>query len=268
MNKLNGKPLSYYGLILVGYKGVLDMPSRLGDTYYDWGDLQQPLVDDEDIFWKSKNINLNVVFDERRTNRTLKLVVNEISNLPECLLESKYGNFQVKVKAIQKVNSYENITKLSILFNERKPQLNATLLAPIGGTGLLIDGYDFKKDFGIVIRNTKSLNYAPITKQLATTVFNSSKILSDHRSFKVFELDCAMVCSGVSELKEATDKFKKVLSLSGYRVLTFENESYNCFLTEGFKVVFIGENAIKFKLLLNITANFVDSEFVITGFVN
>ncbi|AOR28717.1 hypothetical protein FORMB_16780 [Formosa sp. Hel1_33_131] len=268
MEKLNNKLLSYYGLILVGYNGILDMPSRLGDTFYDWGDWQQPLVDDEDIFWKSKEFSLNVVFDERRTNKTLKSIVNEISNLPECLLESKYGNFQVKVKAIQKVNSYENITKLSILFNERIPQLNATLLGPVGGNGLLIDGYDFKKDFGIVIRKVKPLDYVPITKQLSTTVFNTSQILSDHRNFKVFELDCAMAYSSASELKETTDKFKKLLSLGGYRVITFENESYNCFLTEGFKVVFVGENVIKFKLLLNITANFVDSGFVASGFVN
>lgn len=268
MSKLNGQLLSYYGFVLVGYSGIMDMPQRLGETFYDWGDWQQPLVDEEDIFWKSRDFSMDVVFDERRTSKTLKSVVKEITNLSECLLETDYGNFIVKLKEIQKVNKYGLVTKLTLLFNERIPKFNAVLGNPIGGAGILIDGYDFKKDFGITITKVRPLEYAPVPKLMNTTVFNTSQKFSDHRNFKVFEFDCVKHYSSISELSETTEKFKKLLSLGGYRIINLNNESYNCFLTEGFKILFVGDSLIKFKLRLNITANFVESGFVASGFVN
>lgn len=252
MNKLNGQFLNYYGLILVKYNGILDMPQRLGETFYDWGDYQEPLVDDEDIFWKSRNFSMDVVFDERVTNKTLKSVINEISILPEFLLESEYGNFTVKVKEIQKVSTYETVSKLTFVFNERIPIFDAVLENPIGGNGVLIDGYDFKKDFGITITKIKPLEYVPSSKLMNTTVYNTSQKFSGHRNFKVFEFDCVKHFSSISELSETTEKFKKLLSLGGYRIINLNNESYNCFLTEGFKILFVGDSLIKFNLKLNI----------------
>ena len=268
MNKLNGQLLSYYGFILVGYSGILDMPQRLGETFYDWGDYQEPLVDEADIFWKSREFSMDVVFDKRKTSKTLKSVVQEIANLPECLLETDFGNFTIKVKEIQKVTTYETISKLTLLFNERIPEFNAVLGNPIGGNGILIDGFDFKKDFGITISKVTPLEYASASKLMDTTVFNTSQKFSDHRNFKVFEFDCINHYSSINELSETTEKFKKLLSLGGYRIINLKNESYNCFLTEEFKILFIGNSLIKFKLRLNITANFIESGFVELGFVN
>jgi len=258
MERLNDKRLSYYGLIPIGYHGILDMPSRLGNTFYDWGDHQQPLVEEEDIFWRARDFGLTVVFDERRTSRTLTWAVNEMATLPECLLQSKYGNFNVKVKAVQKVSSYKDITRLSLLFNERTPRFNGILASPIGGNGPMVDGHGFKKDFGIVIRKVRSLDHAPVSKQLSSTVFNTSPILSDHRAFKVFELDCAKAFTDVDELRETMDRFKKLLSQGGYRTITYRGENHSCFLTEGFRVVFVGDSLIKFKLRLNIRADMVN----------
>ena len=268
MDKLNGQLLSYYGFVLVGYSGIMDMAQRLGETFYDWGDYQQPLVEEEDIFWKSRDFNMNVLFDERKTSKTLNYIVNEIANLPECLLESEYGNFTVKVKEIQKVNTYGVITKLTLVLNERIPNFNAVLNNPIGGNSVLIDGYDFKKDFGIIISKVKPLECIPSSKLPNITVFNTSQKLSEHRNFKKLEFDCVKHYQNKSELTETTEKFKKLLSMSGHRIITLNNQNYNCFLTDGFKVVFAGSGLIKFKLKLNITANFVEKDFVLSGFVN
>jgi hypothetical protein len=211
---------------------------------------------------------MNVLFVNNKTSKSLQTVLKELSDLPEFLLESDYGNFTVKLKEADKVKTHSLVSELTLVFNERVPLFDAVLYPPISGNEISIDGYDLKKSFGINVAEIKPLEQISKSKSSNTTIYNSSQSFSEHRSFKVFEMDCFVKYSTKSILSETTEKFKKLLSQEGYRIINFNNENYNCFLTEGFKIILIGDDLVKFKLRLNITANFLDSGFVNNGFVN
>ncbi len=251
-DKLNGELLSYYGLTLVEYVGILDMPSRIGDTFYDWGDTQMPLVHEDDIYWSARTFSMKLIFDTRKTIRSIESVIQELSELEECNLETSYGTFLIKIKEIINVTSYGIITKLTIILNERDPQFNATLSSAIGGGSYLIDGYGLKTDFGISVEDVIGINSVPTAKSTEKTIYQSSKGFTDYRKFKVIEIFCFKIFSNKAVLSETMEKFKKILSQDGFRTVSLSSETYSCFLTEGFKIIFVGKNMIKFKLRLNI----------------
>lgn len=267
MNNLNGQDLSYYGFVLIKYEGILDMPERLGDTVYDWGDYLEPLVHVDEIFWKSKDIRIDVLFDQRRTSKTLNEVLSELEGLDEFILESDFRNCTVKFKECENLLSKEFVTKLTLVFQERIPVFNAVLGSAIGGNGILIDGFDLWKDFGIKVSDVSSWDYVTGLKNLNTTIFNTSKHLSNHRDLKVIEFECSAPYSLKSEIGDKTEKLKKLLSLEGYRILNLKSENYNAFFTKGI-VVSIFKNHVSFNLQLNLIQSFVEKDFIDFGFVN
>ncbi|MBS9774575.1 MAG: hypothetical protein KGV59_05395 [Tenacibaculum sp.] len=251
MEKINNKPLKYYGLVLMNYEGILNMPSRLGDTFYDWGDYLQPLVNDEDIFWSAKDFVLNVFFDTRLTNKSLSEVINELKRLGEFNLNSKYGNYKVTIKEIRTQRYVSGNAKLNIYLNERLPKFTDKLKPAKSGKELSIDGYDLRSSFGFVVNSIKTLDYLPELKPLNITTFNTSSPFSDFRGFKTFEFQITKSFSDSSELTETTEQFKKILSKSNFRNVISQGKTYKCFLTNGFDVK-INKNHASFNVKLNI----------------
>ncbi len=260
MEKINNKPLSYYGLVLMSYEGILNMPSRMGSTFYDWGDYLQPLTDKDDIFWAERDFKMNVFFDTRLTSKSLTDVISELKNLAEFQLNSKYGKYIVTIKSIV-TKKYSNGAKLTILLNENQPKFEIVtdnivgsakpILNPTPSEHLTIDGIDLGYKFGFVINSIKTLDYLPNSKQLNTTTFNQSKPISNYRNFKVFQFQVTKIFDDVPELAEKTAEFKRLLAKSGLRNVSSRNKIYKCFLTDGFSVVIKG-NSAKFNVKLNI----------------
>ena len=142
-----------------------------------------------------------------------------------------------------------------------------SLGAPIGGNSVNIDGYDFFKDFGILISDVKLNDDIPGLKQSNTTVFNTSKPFTTHRSIKTIQMSCSIPFKSPLQLMEAIGKFKKMLSQNGMREVFYDGRGYSCFLSEGFNVKFRGRKLVKFNLRLNIATNFVELRFVESGFI-
>lgn len=254
MNTINGHPYSYFGFEIIKIDGVLDMPSRLGDITYDWGDFIEPLVEEEDIFWKSRDIKVDVFFNGERYDMTLKQAIERLESLPnEFVLNTYFGGFTVNLKqAIKSRNFTSKYAKIRLDFVENAPQFTSSNIGvAIGGNGIKIDGFDLFNDFGIIVTNIKRSDNIPLLKSLEITTFNSSKPYSEYRNWKGIELSCVKIYESKDELRETTEKFKKLLSQSGFRELIFDNQTFKCFISEGFKIQFRGSNTIRFKLVLN-----------------
>ena len=82
MNRINQQEYSYFGLKVSSLEGILDMPSRIGDVFYDWGDYIEPLVHEKDIFWKERDIKVNVFFDGRISDMVLEDCFTLLKALP------------------------------------------------------------------------------------------------------------------------------------------------------------------------------------------
>ena len=271
MNAINGQPYSYYGLVFTKAEGLLNMPSRLGDVVYDWGDFIQPLVDEADIYWKEREFKIDVFFNGNNNSISLKESLSRLESLPkEFVLNTNYGDFTVNLKNVVKTKEYKSggFAKLRLVFVENNPKFTSVALgSPVGGNGIQIDGFDFYNDFEIIVSEVKQIDDIPLLKKSNITVFEKSKLYSEFRKLDIIQLSCAKIYSDQTELKETTEKFKKLLSQKGYRILTYKDKNYNCFISEGFTVK-VYRTHVKFNLKLNITANFVEEGFVLPGFVN
>ena len=64
-NLINGNTYASYGLVLRRFNNLLNMPDRLGKYFYSWGSEIQPLVLEENIFWKHNDIKIDVLWDSR-----------------------------------------------------------------------------------------------------------------------------------------------------------------------------------------------------------
>ena len=63
--KFNGTNTTALGLLVSKTTGFFDMPDRGSPVVYDWGDSLQPLLDDEDIFWKALTMTVEFIYDSR-----------------------------------------------------------------------------------------------------------------------------------------------------------------------------------------------------------
>ncbi|MDB0600335.1 hypothetical protein PL373_04090 [Tenacibaculum maritimum] len=270
MNRINGQPYSNYGFELSKIEGVLDMPSRLGDVFYDWGDYFEPLVHEKDIFWKERDIKIDVFFDGNRYGMPLSECLNLLKGLPEVFaLETKYGMFNVKLKQVIKTKGFtEKFAKLKLIFNENIPSfITDSIGIPTGGDGATIDNFNFFNDLGIIVSEAKFIEDIPILKQSNITVFNTSKPFTENRTLRTVLFSCSIPYSIPLELRETTDKIKKILSQEGTREVYYKGRGYSCFLSEGFNVKFYGRGLVKLNIKLNIATNFIELGFVESGFI-
>ena len=255
---INEKEYSFYGFVPISYQGFLDMPLRVGDTFYDWGDYIEPLVHEDDIFWKARTFIIKVLFDNRLTNISFRDSVNSIANIKGYFeLNTKYGTFNVKLKEVKKDKHYNDGKVVwNLIFREDAP-LFENLELPITGTSqddVVIDGHGLFKDFKAIVSKVKlndniaSLNESPVTR------FRPDKPLTDFRLFKTIEITSVIQIENYGKI----NLLHSLLSRPDYRYVNHKDIIYKCFIADGFKAV-IGRSVIKFTIKLNILsqANFV-----------
>ena len=250
---IDGQTLNYFGLMLLDIKGPLDMPSRLGATFYDWGDTIEPLVHEDDLFWKSRDIVCEFYFDGVKHSLTKSQLITRLNGITHhTLIQTNYGNYNVNLKEVKEVKSYSNTSgKFQITFYERIPGF---LNTPIGEADDLgdyrIDGYGLSSFFGFIVSKITGLN-AIQTKSLSNTYYNQSNNISVHNNLKTIQILCYKVFTTRTELKTQVEKLNKILSNSGLRTIHIKGTDYSGFLKDGFKVTIKGNKA-KFTIKLNI----------------
>lgn len=254
---INGEEYSFYGLVPIAHFGFLDMPSRIGETFYDWGEYIEPLVHEKDISWDSRALYIDCFFDRRLTNLSFRESISSIVNQKGYMsLINRFGDFEVKLKEVKKIKDVGNSKVIYRLFFTEKEQIFVTdIPLAIGGDNYLIDGYSLKNDFGVLVSEVITYdNYASLKSSTITTS-NSYKPLTDFRGFKTIELKCIALKRYDYILK--INLLKSILSNSGTRTLEYNGVSFNCFLSEGFNSIITGKVSFNLKLnIINQTGSF------------
>ncbi len=254
MNKINNIAFRSFGFVLSKIEGVLDMPSRIGQITYDWGDYIEPLVEMGDIVWGSRTIKSIVLFNGDRFDKTLTECLIMLENLPrEFILTTAYGEALVSLKKVTKRKGFTNrYAILDLEFEESKNLFLRELPKAIGGNGIKIDTYDLKNDFGVLVSKIRFNDEIPEFKKVQANKIINMTLPPYHRKLKQLLLDCVMPFNTIKELTEKTAKLQKLLSLYGLRTVLLEKQSYKCFITSGFNVKKF-DTYIKFTLKLTIT---------------
>lgn len=63
------------GIIPQFINGILDMPQRKGDTFYDWGDEIEPLVSADDIYFGSRDIVLDAFLMSEKAPGNMQVIL-------------------------------------------------------------------------------------------------------------------------------------------------------------------------------------------------
>lgn len=260
---INGKTYSYYGLTLLKVEGGLDMPSRIGNIYYDWGDKYEALLHGDDIFFKKRNIIIHALSDLAKDS------VEKLKELPiSFLISTLYGDFTVKLQSITELKQYlGGKSRLKLTFQEVKASFTATLPIKTNDRSYSIDNYSFKKDLGIYVHKVVQEDNIPNALASSKTVFKEDKdILKKYPFGKI-----KMICYHKKQnIKQNIEALKKILSQSGERELRFEKRAFKVFFSNGFQLRQKG-NLYNFTLLFNVLYeldNFVVKGFVQDGFID
>ena len=248
---INGKTYAYYGFVPIRHSGFLDMPTRLGETYYDWGDYIEPLVHQDDIFWQSRELTIDVLFDQRLTDLTFRNSISELASYKGyMLLQNSFGTQEVKFKNANKIlHPNDDTVTYKLVFEEFKPQVSRTVPNAIGGNGISVDGYSLANDFGVLVQSVKLYDDVADLKVSLKTSFDPQKELTDFRTFKQLEIKGASL-SSIGYEDRILD-MASILGAPGMRKIIYKGVEYTCFLTDGFKVT--SKNGINsFTIILNV----------------
>lgn len=248
---INGKPYSFYGFVPISYHGFLDMPQRLGEVSYDWGDYVEPLLHEDDLFWKSRELRINVLYDARLSTMSFRSAIEHLTYIIGYFeIVTTYGTFNVKLKEVNKSRHYnDNNITLELVFEEETPVFKDTIPGAIGGNDITLDGYSLLNDFNVLVSLVKYNDNIAKLFQSNKTRYHPNRPLTDFREFKNIEIQCSIIKKDGYQDKLAN--LKKLLASPDYRYLVYKSTEYKCFITEGFRVD-INKEYIQFLLRLNI----------------
>ncbi len=259
---IHKKTYSYFGLTLLSVSGGLDMPARLGNIHYDWGDTHEALLHEDDIFWKKRDITINALSNNAQQS------IRKLEELPKLFtLSTSEGDFNVSLLSVTETKQYSGGKSLfKLTFREDVHEFITILPAGSGGKGILIDTHHLKNDLGITVSKVSTEDNLLNLKQSPKTVFLADKGLLDKRPFRKIKLECH---HQNTNLKQHIGILKRLLAQSGERILSYYNRSFKVFLSEGFSVVSKGSTH---KIILNFNviyeqANFVAKGFIANGFI-
>lgn len=242
--------LESLGIVPQYLNGHLDLPKREGESYYDWGEYQEPLVSADDIYFGFRTIELTAVFDGRK-NVDFNSTMDQLRTITtEETLSTPYGDYLVKLDTIQIIKSYDHNSKmLKIIFQEHNPNLNSELpLTPLS-EGIRLDGYDLFQSFGILIEKVELPTVPQLT--LSTTTLYHDKVLSIYRKPAHLELKVNGIYASEAEMSSKLQALNTILAKEGIRSFVYDGNQYQCLVTDGYKVK-RSKNRIEIKIKLDV----------------
>lgn len=261
------------GLVLIAKRGFYDMPSRFGESYYNWGTEIEPLVDQEDIVLAPRKLECDFLFDHRlkptgemqNAINALELRKNFILNLEQPIGTIQYDNFYVTFDSVSKRNTYENFETATFSFYERTPQIYSFTTFPqttisnyrIGdkppeNSGSLPNWFDFS-NYKITVKAVRNIGTLKNLKNSVQTVYNSGSKKLYVRPFEIIEIDCIINEINQVESFYRLQAFRNMLSSPGLKDFYYFGDQYNVFWSEGFRATIIGDGSqLKFTFKLNV----------------
>lgn len=232
----NGIDFKDLGIVFQFINGVLDMPKRKGETFYDWGDEIEPLVSAEDIYFGVRDIVVDAFFDERKGVVFQSVYETLIGITQNTSLVTDYGTFTVRLDSIKIVRSYKGGKTLKIVFKELNPVLSGGLPTTTGLNGVRIDGYDLFTNFGLLVESVRKFEI-PRLKQTRATLYKSNGIMG-YRTPP--EIDVKVNANYASKVDMTTkiQSLNALLAKPGLRHFVHNGTGFQCMIDDGYKVDF------------------------------
>lgn len=232
----NGVDFKSLGIVVQFVNGILDMPNRKGETFYDWGDEIEPLVSAEDIYFGVRHIVFDAFFDERlgvdfgMASDTLRDVTDNAD------LVTDYGTYSVRLDELRIIRSYKGGKTLKIIFKELNPDLSGGLPTSTGLDGVRIDGYDLFTNFGLLVEEVKKFEVSKLKPSRETTY--KSNPLMRYRQPPEIEVKVNANYASKADMTTKIKALNALLAKPGLRHFVHKGTGFQCMIDEGFKVNF------------------------------
>lgn len=251
----NDITLKDLGIVVQFVHGFLDMPKRKGETEYDWGDVVEPLVSAEDIYFGERNIIVEALWDER-SGVTFKAASEALEVITDTRpLVTEYGTYQVRFDEMKVVKSYKGGKTLQLKFLELNPDLSGGLPTSSGSTSIRIDGYDLFVQFGLLVQETTFHEIEKLKSSKETTY--KSNFLSIYRKPQELNVKVTGIYASKAEMTTKINALNATLAKEGLRHFYYKGEGFQCYIDDGFKVdVKRLRVTINLKLKVSIMYNF------------
>lgn len=259
METFNGILFTDLGLIIQNIQGVLDMPKREGETYYDWGNDFEPLVDQDDIYFGDRLIVMEVFYDER-IHSDFKHAMQQLRDITsDANLVTEYGTHVVRLQEVRLKNSYKGGKTLQITFNELNPNLGNGLPTVNGNTSVRIDGYDFFAQFGFLVEKVNLFNVERLKAGKQTHY--KTNVLSIYRQAQEIEVKINGIYANKTDMSTKISQFNGLLAKAGMRHFVYNGDGFQCYCDEGAKVQ-IKRSRVLLTLKLRVMAHYNYDEIV------
>lgn len=222
------------GFVIQSMDGHLNLPKRKHETIYDWGDGFTALVDENDIFFGTRTIEVYAYWDPkigsdfRNALQTLRNAVTTET------LTTDYGNYSCKISNIDVVKDFKGSGKtVKMTFIELNPDLSGGLPNVVGDGNVRIDGHDFI-DFGLLIKSVNGFD-VPSLQNSKQTSFESN-YLSVFRNPPTVTITMNGIYVSKAEMASKINSFNKTLSNPGLRHFVHDGYGYQCYCPDGFSV--------------------------------
>jgi hypothetical protein len=243
---LNSVNLSTYGIVAsqapqsnIALQEWCNMPERIGETYYSWGDEDsvEPYVDADDIFFAGRDLVFygNIFGENDTINAYLKsfyAAINAFSDL--VTFSTPYGDFDVQVKDI---DVQRIVGACSIVITLREPVVDLSGELPAEDVS---DEYTFDRipfsSFGLYL-SSKKIYDLPELKEQFFTQYGSEGYQIVKRENNTLEINACIVESSLSNFKTKVSALYKLFSSASTRLCKLNDEVYiDCFAIDGFSI--------------------------------
>jgi len=227
---INGTNTEQWGLLVESASGGYDMPGRLGEYVYDWGDSYEPLFGSNYTRWAPRLFRVKFLYDPRRKNITVG--ANQVHDLLASFgtddltlvltdASGAIGTHTVQLNQVVGWKRYKGgQERFTVEFRERVPAFEGALPGTQNGGTFSIDGYSFAQ-FGCKL--IRPLNLAGVGSAIESnaTYFTSAPAIRQQRALKSFGLQ--LVLHDANPIVKMAS-LHKVLSQD--KVLPFVLDSY------------------------------------------
>lgn len=250
MYKLAGISLASFGFeaglqsgSAIALSGFLDLPSRIGKTFHNWGDENgvEPYVLVEEIMFGGRDLVL-VGFIQGTSKQdalnkidALETFVDGFTDLVP--LETKWGVFNVKIGMIHA--EYISSGFLSVTINMREPvasigtAIENTILTPAS-----------LQAYGATLLSMKGERYGrPETKQEYFTIYGREGYQVAKTEAPILEIELLFKGNNWTDFTSKVRSFSALLAKEGLRRINMPNDKLReFFVTEGMQVTRVLRN--------------------------
>jgi len=252
---IDGNSFGDYDMTVLSSSGALDIPKRIGDTEYDWGDSNgvEAYTDADDLFWDGRDIMLSCYYSGSDFKADIETFEAAIKGT-DITLTTPYGTHSVRLKKISEISHVVPNTEVLIEITFFQTTVTAgSAPSAIGGSGITIGGYDFGADFSIHVSRVSGYGTMPGYHERKLSYGSTPEQPGSYRSNREISLDLNGSFADIATLTSKIQALQAVLMSAGTKALIYRGTSKNVYFTRGMKVrVNVKLNMIQATLNLNV----------------